>query len=382
MNMKSIRRVICATVLIGLLCAGFARQAVAGTIYVVTYGTNDVANNYNTWEGAATNILDAVAVAGAGDTVLVGDGVYAVRNQLTVTNFTLRSENGPGSTTLYRPNDSFNRMLVVSDAGAFVSGLKITNAYVNIYGAGVALELYSGTVSNCVIADCNSYALGGQQAGIVRLFGGVMTHSVISNNQSRSHVTSVTSATLQDSLLYGNRTYYDPAPLCVGGTGVVRRCRIINNYAGQGVSPYIVAMGGYWTTPGGALENCLVYGNRSVNGGVIEMVSSSRMLFCTVASNTCNPSAYAVSAAGSMTNCIIYHNSALGQVSNPTIPDYSCAPELTHGSQGNITNDPAFNGVADGDYTLAVDSPLLHYRLFQSWIHGQEEGDLVSDSRR
>lgn len=69
--------------------------ALAGTRHVVPAGTegNVPAAPYETWETAANDLRDALAVAQMGDEILVRPGVYAVTEQIAVTakNLTIRS---------------------------------------------------------------------------------------------------------------------------------------------------------------------------------------------------------------------------------------------------------------------------------------------------
>jgi len=62
-----------------------------------------------------------------------------------------------------------------------------------------------------------------------------------------------------------------------------------------------------------------------------------------------------------VTNCIIYYNTAASAPHNYSgdlaAVGYSCAPELTHGVNGNITNAPAFKDPLEGNYRLSPGSP-------------------------
>ena len=211
------------------LALALVLQARAGTIYVATNGTS--LSPFNSWDTAATNVHDAVALAGSGDTVWVSNGTYRLTNQVAITtNVTVQSVNGPDVTAIYRDSAFSNRMFVVSNSSALVAGFTISNAYVNIYGSGQAVELYGGKVSNCVVTRCNSYALGGLQANMVLITGGLFTHGVISSNQSRSRVVWVGgSGVLSDSTVAMNYTPYDPGSLYLTGGAIVRRCRIFGN---------------------------------------------------------------------------------------------------------------------------------------------------------
>jgi len=56
-------------------------ECFAVTRYVSLTGTNDAANGYTNWVGAATNIQLAVNASTAGDMVLVTNGTYCLTNE-------------------------------------------------------------------------------------------------------------------------------------------------------------------------------------------------------------------------------------------------------------------------------------------------------------
>jgi len=80
---------------------------------------------------------------------------------------------------------------------------------------------------------------------------------------------------------------------------------------------------------------------------------------CTIISNTAysNGGGLRLSIAN---NCIVWYNVA-GADSNSFLGtlNYSCSPEATHGSDGNITNAPAFMDQLGGNYRLAFNSPCI-----------------------
>ena len=83
---------------IALLLLAIAVNTSATLRYVNVNSTNPT-RPYTNWVTAATNIQDAVAVAAAGDTVLVADGVYP--GSVTVTKpLALASVNGPQFTVI------------------------------------------------------------------------------------------------------------------------------------------------------------------------------------------------------------------------------------------------------------------------------------------
>jgi len=109
------------------------------------------------------------------------------------------------------------------------------------------------------------------------------------------------------------------------------------------------------------------------------------MINCTIASNVAPAGATAggfYRTAGVITNCIIYGNSGGGGVQYngaAAAAWYSCAPELTHGSQGNITNNPLFTAAAGDDFTLGSGSPCIDTGTNLAWT--VNDLDLAGDSR-
>ena len=105
------KRTICRlTPALAVVCCAFAAtpSALADTYYVSPYGTHQ--SPFDTWEKAATNIQDAVGLAGGGDTVLVTNGVYstggavtpdyALTNRVVVLSTSVQSVNGPDVTVI------------------------------------------------------------------------------------------------------------------------------------------------------------------------------------------------------------------------------------------------------------------------------------------
>src|SRR4051812_36111709 len=92
--------------ILAIAIVSLAINAVATTRFVDLNCTNPVAP-YTTWETAATNIQDAVAISGFSDTVLVTNGVYQYggdsfngSNRVDVASSTVQSVNGPAVTVI------------------------------------------------------------------------------------------------------------------------------------------------------------------------------------------------------------------------------------------------------------------------------------------
>ena len=82
---------LCRCMAVGLV-VGVVTSLQAATHYVARNGQTPVAD-YTSWGTAASNIQDAVGVAGAGGLVLVSNGLYTVSSQIVVGDLTVRSFN-------------------------------------------------------------------------------------------------------------------------------------------------------------------------------------------------------------------------------------------------------------------------------------------------
>ena len=167
MNMKH------ALALAGILAAV---PLFAATTYYVAANGND-ANDGLSWKTAFATPKRALAVAADGDKVVVGDGTWTnVGNcDMVVTNaIEFTSLNGPGATIfdggaatsvgadyIYnnqtRTESKYRWVVEVRNANAVVHGFTLQGGFrYNPSGETSAsgIQLYNGTVSNCVVRLC------------------------------------------------------------------------------------------------------------------------------------------------------------------------------------------------------------------------------------
>ena len=271
---------------------------------------------YTNWFTAATNIQDAIDIAGIGDFVLVTNGIYSgggkvvtgsVTNRVAITKpVTVSSVNGAGVTVIEGAFDpSTNGPLAVRGAwlvdGATLAGFTLRNgatrtsgAQPNSYGGGV----YCSS-TNPVIIDC-----------------------VISNNAAQN----------------GGGCY----------VGTLARCFLLNNRAAQ-------SGGGIYSS---IADSCLLDGNSALSRG--GGAASATLNNCTVIRNSAGLGG-GISEIGKATNCIIYFNTATtsGSTSSANwltsalITISSCCTIPLPTGAGNISIDPQF---VDGMH-LSVTSP-------------------------
>jgi hypothetical protein len=217
-------------------------NARATTFYVATNSTP--VPPYSTWDTAATNIQDAVALAQSGDVVEVGDGIYTngsaivydAIDRVALTNaISLISFDGPQSTEI------FGRTYV--GANAFVSGFSLVgnSGYpgdpIKVESGGGAWCEASGVISNCVFSGCGAVNLGAGDYG----------------------------GTIYDSIFIGNRAADNGGEASADANLV--NCQVISNLTFDSVVIY-----------GGTASNCLIAHNA-------DCVYGSILYDCTIATN-------------------------------------------------------------------------------------------------
>lgn len=324
---------------------GLATSAVVQAVAhcVSSAGTNPVAP-YSIWPTAATSIQDAITAAGAGDFVLVTNGVYAtggksmdgiITNRVTVDKaLTVLSVNGPGATVI-GGNWGTNSPSAVRCAwltnGAVLSGFTLCGGATRVYtgsgqtgsGGGIWASSTSALVCNCMIlTNLASYEGGG--AYQASLYGCTLAGNRASSTAYTTSGGGAYSCNLTNCVITGNTSDYGDG----GGAGRcgLRNCALTLNWADQ-------SGGG---ASGGTLVNCTVFGNTS---------------------RGFSGSAGAVANA-TLTNCIVWGN--IIPWNNSTVTNYSsctltyCDSDPLPVGTGNIDADPHF--LPDG-FHIAASSP-------------------------
>jgi len=276
-----------------------AANVPAATHYVDANCTNPV-SPYTDWSAAATNIQDAIDVSTNGDLVLVTNGVYQYG-----------SHSYDGLNRVYIPGN----MIVQS-----VNGPNVTA----IMGYQVPGTTNGSTAIRCVYLSSGStlsgFTLtnGATQSGGQGNGGGVWCQS--------------TSVTVNNCIICGNAS-----ALYGGGvySGSLINSLIFNNTSAFGG-------GGY----GGTYSNCTIVANEaSQRGGGVYGNTVARLY-----------------------NSIIYFNTVSGSGSQGVFPNligvysfaYCCTTIVAGPTLGNITNQPAFVSLSDGNYHLLPNSPCIN----------------------
>jgi hypothetical protein len=290
-----------------------------GLHYVAATSGNPV-SPYASWATAATNIQDAVDVAGAGGTVFVTNGTYAGGSQVDPYGdhmcvvvdkpLTLQSVNGPGVTVI--------------NGGGIAGCLYLTNDAVM-----VGFTLTNGA----------AYSGGG-------VFGGMLNNCTLTDNSALEEGGGADYSTLNNCKLTGNS-----AP---GGYGGGAYDCTLNNCTLTGNS----APGGY----GGAgydctLNNCIVY----FNGGNYAPYSTL---------NYCCTTPMPTSGVGNITNAPLFVDYAGGnlrlQSNSPCINSGNNAQVV--GSTDLDGNPRIVFGTVDiGAYEYQTPTSIISYAWLQQY---------------
>jgi parallel beta-helix repeat protein len=397
----------------------------------------DPAPPYADWATAAHTIQEAVDVALAGDTVLVTNGVYGTGGRGVVGTLTNRvaidrpiivqSVNGSEHTLI----EGASRIrCVYLGPNAVLSGFTLTHGQTSYShndasevtgGGGVWSEL-SGVVSNCCITG-NSALRGGGACG------GTLYNCVLSNNSGPfgfgGNGGGAYAATLYNCTLSENRGQYG------GGaySSMLYHCTLTNNYAGDdgggasggtlydchlthnaaddgcgaaGSTLYncTLTTNRAWNTfgggvRGGTLNNCTLTGNSAfrygggANGGTLNNcnvtgnsaeygggASRGTLNNCTLASNSADISGGGAYGA-TLNNCIVYYNTAGVDGANyySSTLDYCCTTPLPPTGVGNITAEPLFVDLLNGNLRLQPTSPCIDAGTNQDWMIGATDLD-------
>ena len=272
----------------------------AATHYVSLESTNPTPP-YTNWQNAARVIQDAVDAAGAGDQVVVTNGIYAEGGRAAVGTLTnrvavgkplvLSSVNGPQATVI----DGGSAVgCVYLTNGATLSGFTLSNGVAD-NGGGVFCESTNAVMSNCVLTANSASSYGGG------CYYGTLNGCTLTGNSAyaQPHLPSTGGAAyhcvLNNCLLSGNSAQLG------GGAAysTLNNCTLTSNIS---AGPY--------ENGGGAVDsllyNCTLSGNWAWFGGG---VSGGTLYNCTLSGNSAYMGGGAYSS--SLSNCVLASNSAI-----------------------------------------------------------------------
>lgn len=332
-----------------------AFSAIQKDIYVATNGT--AAYPFATPATASTTIHAAIEAADEGCVINVLPGTYSQSAPFALDKaVTLVSTTTNAADVILRNTASDQRIVEVSDEGAELAGVTLTNGKSAKLGA--ALTLTAGLVRDCTITG---NGIGGCR-----------------DTDGRS------------------------GTVCMSG-GRLMRCQIVAN---DGGTSWNADCAGGVNASGGVIDTCLVATNRvSYWGGAyttalgVKLTGSAKAVNCTIVHNVCkNPGrqengngAYPMAThAGSnarFVNCVIWGNVTEPEdtqnfVWHGTASSYeNCYSELTINETSPAITDPGFTDVAEKDYSLTKSSPLINKGTDYAAAGGISEFDIAGRPR-
>ena len=326
---------------------------------------------------SVAELQDALAAAGDGSVITVAKGDYefasgtAPYTELPCGNtavivdkgVTIRGATGNPEDVVFRVrNNSFSnitasnrtkvRLMMLHHPEAFVTGISFRFGFasgVYYYGGGMLVDYNGGTVSNCTFTgnSCYDNQSGGAAVG---MYGGLLTHSIITNNHSRLAANNGSGANL---LIWQN--------------AVARNCLIANNTAAANADKTDFNIGGVGLYGSSVLENCTVAGNSSFGTGGVKTYEANAIV----------------------RNCQIQDNQSSGYASDPAKSQYiankaanfincACSVEISGGTNCKTGAMPVGDKDA-GNWRPAFGSVALGAGLVQDWMTGA--GDLDGKAR-
>ncbi len=322
----------------------YARTDGITTIYVSDATGND-SNDGQSWATAKKTIQAGANVQDfVGGLVLVSNGTYSITAELFVDKpIRIQGLDGAGNSIVKGNNNQrcFNlqnsfcilKDLTIRDGGGYAQGTSGGGAIYcsgpnplvdgciitqnNTSNGGGAM--WRGTATNSTfIANTGGNGPAGMQAGIA--IDCLFEHNVSGNGAGG----------IQESI--ATRCIFKENEGTVGGgarDSQLSDCQLLFNTSDNNG-------GGMY---GGTAGNCVFRGNKSPQsgGGTYSTIATH----CTYTANTA-AQAGGGSSGGTLDHCILWYNSTMNGAENVSggSVSYSCAPELEHGSDGNITNNP------------------------------------------
>jgi subtilisin family serine protease len=328
----------------------------AHNIHYVDGSNSTPAFPYADWTTAATNIQAAVEVATSNDVVLVADGIYNISSEIRVTNnIELSSVNGPEVTIIDGGDDT--HCLDLGDSACLFSGFTIQNGGNSSYG-GISCENTVPVVSNCVLNSNWGGSCGGMRLGTA--------YNCTFIGNSANGIGGMSGGTAFNCTFIGNGA--DGPGGMSGGTAY--GCTFIDNHSynygggmGYGTAVSCTFSANVASVRGGGMhqgtaENCTFSAN--VSGWTGGGMSGGNAFNCTFSDNDSYEGGGMY--GGTATHCIFYDNQASGLGNDTYLVSarFSCASDLLHGSDGNVTNAPLFMDRLNKNYRLTGGSPCVN----------------------
>ncbi|MGI5869376.1 MAG: right-handed parallel beta-helix repeat-containing protein [Kiritimatiellia bacterium] len=390
---------------------GFARSE---TYFVVPASTpnHTAVYPYTSWETAATNIADAVAVTEEDktvmDTVYLTNGIHYITTPVSTEDnrITIKSWDGNPETTIINGNYPANQtrafhVLAKHRGPAYIEGLAFTNCHSTATGGAIYFRGASnGAISNCwflgnvaaerggainleragFIKNCRFVGNASNEGGAVGVTADVQTSMPLSGQPA-----------VIDCVFSNNMSCKNGGAAISGAHGyLVSRCTFVDNVVSNTVTAYggAIALG-----HGGTVHASLITGTKKLNTGYVRGVAvaspnnrnnslldcrieknaggesavhfldglSTIVENCTILDNTNNVAAVAGSMV--MRNTLVARNANVGFLSGNPVSD----------SWGSILENCTIT--ANGTFGYQLMGNTLTNQLVNCIVQGNAPGD-------
>lgn len=349
-----------------------------------------VSGDGTSWQSPFKMIQEGIDKAMDGDVVVVGPGTYAENIEFKGKNIILRgtdpldasvvaetiiSGNGQGPVVTFLGSEGESCIL----SGFTIRGGKAENGG-GIYG-GKGRDQMHATIENNVISGNSAEKWPGMGGGGIAYCDGIIRNNVLSGNVAGFGAGLLRcDGTIRNNTISRNSAHDYGGGLCeCNGT-------IQSNTIGGNSADY----GGASSRCNGTISNNVICGNsaRSRGGGLY--LSDATIRNNTIYANSAVNSAGGLDyCQGTIENCIIWGNTGFGQLSDSSVPSYSCIQAWRGGGEGNIAEDPRFVDAEgpdddpetseDNNYRLSPDSPCID--AGNNEVYMWDEFDLDGNSR-
>jgi len=356
---------------------------------------------YTNLTSAAAGVADALAVARAGDVILVQPGVYAVNQELVVgLPVVLRGVITGGGSAIFSATAS-NRLFRLDSDGAVLENLVLRNGRADTGGCvrmdrgsmrdcrvengtadrGGGVWASTGTVVRATtVTGCTATGSGGGlwlepgakadactfTANTAAVSGGgayaganaLLLATTLLQNQAPSGAGAVLAGARAERCLFDRNTATTGGGgALVSDAGAIEACRMFDNQGGT-------EGGGLLLSGNATAVNSLLLRNRAAEGAGASLAAAT-LRFCTLADNTATVRGGGLKAGSGAQAAasIVFFNTApadaqIAQAGPGAAFDRMACPDPLPGS-GHIATDPLFVNRAGGDYRLAYGSPCI-----------------------
>ncbi|MGA1869875.1 MAG: right-handed parallel beta-helix repeat-containing protein [bacterium] len=304
------------------------------------------------------SIQEAINDAQYGEILLVHDGTYIENINFQGKAVIIRSENGPENTVI--DGNAIGSVIIFDHSEgeeSVLDGFIIQNGSAE-YGGGVYCYSASPTITNCIIKN-NTASEGGGGIFCEENSSPVINNCSIITNTAKwggsiccllSSSPTITNCTISENTAEfggGILCYKDSAPIINGNT--IKKNRA--SHLGGGIDCY--------DTSSVKITNCIIHDNTApYGGGIYGDTASAIIAHCTIVNNAASKEGGGIGSISSsltITNCILWGNEDDLYDCSAT---YSNIQDGDRG-EGNISADPLFVNLTEGDYHLQSISPCI-----------------------